>query len=191
MNTTTPVEKIVSLLTGAGYRPLATPLVLAGVKFEIPAALVGTGILPDLIIVADTALESEDRIRSKLEGISRALDVVRSKRPLTAVLAGPRPRTPVLDAISKVCRVLPVGSVASGNEDATLRNWLAVLMPLNLPQTSDAIADPMSELLHQVDHTDQTISALISAARRGEETVAETFHGLVTEVLDETELGHE
>jgi len=54
---------------------------------------------PDLIVVVDTAFETEERAKSRIESIARALDVVASKRPLTAILAGPRPRTSVLDAI--------------------------------------------------------------------------------------------
>src|SRR5258708_4784946 len=164
---TTPVEKIVELLVSAGYRRLVPPLTIVGLSFEVPAALVGTGAMSDLIVVADTAFETDQRIQKKLEGIARALDVARSKRPLTAVLAGPRPRTPVLDAMSKVCRVLPVGTVVDRDQDAALKNWLAVLMPLSLPQARGELADPMKELSRQVDTNDAVSAELMSAAPLG------------------------
>jgi hypothetical protein len=187
LTATTPVERIVELLADAGYRRLAIPLEIAGLRFEVPAALVGTGTTPDLVIVIDTAFDTDERAKNKLESIARALDVVRSKRPLTAILAGPRPRTPILDAMSKVCRVLPIGSMAQGDEETTLRNWLAVLMPLKLPQTSDATADPMNELMQQIGQVDDIVAELLSAAPRGSEQVEATLYRLVENPLTEAD----
>jgi hypothetical protein len=172
MTATTPVGKIIELLTGAGYKQLATPLEIAGLKFEFPAALLGTEPSPDLIVVCDTAFEPEERVRNKIQSIARALDVMKSKRPLTAILAGPRPRTATLDAMSKVCRVLPIGVAIDGDEEATLRNWLAVLMPLKLPETTDATGavDP---------HTEK----LLKAAPKGSEQVRTVLCDLVEEPL--------
>jgi hypothetical protein len=140
--TATPVETVVAILVAAQFRRLETPIVVAGVKFEFDAVLVGTGTMPDLVLVADTATEKEERIRTKIEGLARALDVVRSKRPLTAILAGPRPSTQMLDAVSKVCRVLPVGTSADEDDDAALTNWLSVLMLLTLPQNQPGNCRP-------------------------------------------------
>src|SRR5450631_410277 len=129
MSTITPVDSITALLKQAGYRLLPTPLEIAGMKFNVTAALVGTGTLPDLIIVADTLTDPDERTRSKLEAIARALDTVKSRRPLTAVLTGPRPNSSVMEAISKICRVLPIGSSKPEEAEAAMKNWLAVLMP--------------------------------------------------------------
>lgn len=183
MTATTPVGKILELLTGAGYKQLATPLDIAGLKFDFPAALLGTGPSPDLILVFDTAFEPEERVKTKIQGMARALDVMKSRRPLTAILAGPRPRTATLDAMSKVCRVLPIGVAVNGDEEASLRNWLAVLMPLQLPQTTDATADPMAELLQQVGAPDPYTQKLLSAAARGSEQVRTALCELVEEPL--------
>jgi hypothetical protein len=188
LTSVTPVERILSLLDAAHFRRLNTPIVIAGVRFEFDAVLVGTDSMPDLVIVVDSTVEKDDRIRTKIEGVARALDVVRSKRPLTVIVAGPRPRPAMLDAIAKVCRVLPVGSLTSGDEEATLKNWLAVLMPLNLPQASNAIADPLRELLQSVDAEDPVIARLLEAAPRGAGEVETVFHGIVQETLDAAEL---
>jgi len=176
MTAVTPVDSIVRLLEQAGYKRLPTPLEIAGLKFDVSAALVGTGALPDLIIVADTVSDSDERTRSKLEGIARALDNVNSRRPLTAVLAGPRPDTKVMDAISKICRVLPIGSSKPEEADAALRNWPAVLLPLNLPQASEAIADPIAELQTAVGEADPFANDLIAATAQGKATVERLFH---------------
>ena len=61
MNDITPVGRITSMLLEAGYRSVSTPLVIGGLKFDFPAALVGTDPSPDLILIADTAFEQEER----------------------------------------------------------------------------------------------------------------------------------
>lgn len=43
MSFNTPVDSITALLKQAGYRLLPTPLEIAGMKFNVTAALVGTG----------------------------------------------------------------------------------------------------------------------------------------------------
>jgi hypothetical protein len=188
LTTATPVERIVELLGVAHFHRLEMPIAIAGVKFEFDATLVGTQSMPDLVIVVDTTLEKDDRVRTKIEGVARALDVVRSKRPLTVILVGPRPRTAMLNAIAKVCRVLPVGTVTGSDDDSILKNWLAVLMPLTLPQASDAIADPMRELLQSVHPNDPIVSELLAASPRGADQVQAAFHKLVQEALERAEL---
>ena len=136
MNDITPVGRITSMLLEAGYRSVSTPLVIGGLKFDFPAALVGTDPSPDLILIADTAFEQEERLVAKLEGVARSLDVARSKRPLTVVIAGPRPSSANLETMSRVCRVLPTGTVLDRDTEDSLRNWLAVLLPLRVARQS-------------------------------------------------------
>ena len=56
MNDITPVGRITSMLLEAGYRSVSAPLVIGGLKFDFPAALVGTDPSPDLILIADTII---------------------------------------------------------------------------------------------------------------------------------------
>lgn len=183
MTAMTPVEGISEVLSGAGYHRLPAPLRIAGLTFEFPAVFVGIAERPDLIVVADTAFDSEQRILKKLEGVARALDVVRSTRPLTAVLAGPRPGTATLDAMSKVCRVLPVGTVLGSDPDAALRSWLSVLMPLHLPQPTSGLADPLGEIARQVGDLDPAFGEVLRAAPQGAEAVQARLHELIAESL--------
>ena len=187
MTATTPVEKIVELLTDVGYKRLATPLDIAGLKFDFPAVLLGTDPSPDLIVVFDTVFETEERVKNRIQNVARALDVMKSKRPLTAILAGPRPPTATLDAMSKVCRVLPIGAAFEGDEEAALRNWLAVLMPLQLPPTTDATADPMAELLQQIGDPEPNTKRLLDAAPHGSEQVRTVLCELVEQPLLEAD----
>ena len=190
MTARTPVERVAEILRGAGYRRVATPREIAGVKFELPMALVGNPPSPDLVVIADTAFEDERRILKTIEGVARALDVARSKRPLTAILAGPRPRSSVLDAMSRVCRVLPIGTVvADSDPDAVLRNWLAVLMPLRLPEPTAGIADPMNEIAGRLVGIDPELTELLSLAARGSDAVKNRLHELVSSRLGDEAAG--
>lgn len=183
MTAPTPVDHVGEVLSGAGYRRIAMPLEIAGLKFDLPAAFVGASPSPDLILVADTAFESEHRILTKLQGIARAMDVVRSKRPLTAVLAGPRPSSAVLDSMSRVCRVLPIGTILDESPDATLRNWLAVLMPLNLPEPSASIADPLTEIASQLGGLQPEVAGLVDLAQHGADAVQARLHEIISAPL--------
>jgi hypothetical protein len=98
MNAPTPVDRVAEFLVAAGFRRLGTPLEIAGLKFDFPIAFVGSPPSPDLILIADTAFDNEQRILKKVESLARALDVVESKRPLTVVVAGPRPHSATLEA---------------------------------------------------------------------------------------------
>jgi hypothetical protein len=191
MTASTPVDRVAELLAGAGYRRVATPLEIAGLKFELPAAFVGASPSPDLILIADTAFEDELRILRKIEGIARAMDVVRSKRPLTAVLAGPRPSSAILDSMSRVCRVLPIGAPLGEDPDATLRNWLAVLMPLNLPEPSASIADPLTEIAGQLGGLQPEVAGLVDLAQHGSDAVQARLHEIISETLADEYRDHE
>jgi hypothetical protein len=143
MTPSTPVERVVAILKEAGYRELSLPLTVASVPFEFAAALVGTGKSSDLIVVVDTVYDSDALTRQKIDGLGRALDVAGSRKPLTAILAGPKPHDPTLEAIGLVCRVLPVGTPTGA--DAT-----RLLLPLQLPNPSEFTADTPGELARQL-----------------------------------------
>lgn len=179
--TATPMDRVASMLDDAGFRRVTTPLAIAGLKFDLPMVFIGSNPSPDLILVADTAFEPERRILQKVEGVARALDVVGSKRPLTAILAGPRPNSGVLDALSRVCRVLPIGSVSDGDPDTNLRNWLAVLLPLRLPAPSRGIADPLAEVSRNLDGLEPAVAELVDRAEGGVEAVQARLYELVAE----------
>jgi hypothetical protein len=187
MTATTPVERVAAVLVASGYRRLEMPLRIGGLDFDLAAAFLGDKLSPDLVLVADTAFDSEQRIQQKLEGVARVLDVMRSRRPMTAVLVGPRPRSTTLDGISRVCRVLPVGD-AEG--DASLRDWLAVLLPLDLPEPADEGGD-LAETFDDGTGRDEMTAALLAAARQGEGAVRERLHALIAEPFDSNDVSLE
>jgi hypothetical protein len=185
MTVPSPVERVAGVLEKAGYRRISTPLEIAGLKYDLPAAFVGSTPSPDLIVVADSAVEEAHRILRKIEGVGRALDVVGSKRPLTAVIAGPRPTTAVLVAMSKVCRVLPIGVISDVDADMVLRNWLAVLMPLDLPAPGARLADPLKEITAQLDGLSPDVRGLADFAPQGADAVQTKLYEIITDALNE------
>ena len=185
MTATTPVERISDILAEAGYRRLSGPLKVAGLVFDFPAVFVGADRSADLILVADTAFEAAARIQRKVEGVGRALDVLRSKRPVTVVLAGPRPEAEVIDAMTKVGRVLPVGTQVDQDPAVALRNWLAVLLPLTLPQPSQDVVDPLASVQAASSDIDAQIRGLIDVAARGADAVETNLHDILKKTLGE------
>lgn len=184
MNASTPIEGVVEILTGSGYRRLSSPLSIAGLSFEFPAALIGENPSPDLVLVADTAFEADTRILRKVEGVARALDVARSKRPLTAILVGPRPTAAVLDAMTKVCRVLPTGVIRPDDTSGLLQNWLAVLLPLALPEPSQNVTEPLESIVHRSDDLDKGIIEIVALGAQGVDAVQARLHELLNTSLE-------
>ncbi len=178
MTAAAPVERVVSVLVAAHYKPVETPITVAGMSFDFPAVLLGPPRSSDLIVVADAATESERRIVQRVEGLARALDAMRSKRPMTLVLSGPRLRQPAIDALSRVCRVL---SVDDASDAAALNNAIAVLLPLELPLAEEDIEEGR---LPAAESQDEIIGALIAEAAGGEDAVKARLYELIEEPFD-------
>jgi len=140
----------------------------------------------DLIIVIDTLVDSEERIRQKVEGLSRALDLVASRRPLTVVLVGPPPRPAIVEALGRVSRVLSVGTPTGDTAERFLADTLAVLLPLALPDASEAVVDPLTEIRrHLPDDFDRNVIApMFAAATGGSEAVKEALRELLEAPLE-------
>jgi hypothetical protein len=180
---TTPVERVADMLAGAGFERVSVPVRIAGLAVDMPAAFVGLQPSPDLVLIGDTTRQTARQLQQAIEGVGRALDSVRSRRPLTLVIAGPRPESAVLGALSRYARVLPVGEIA---DQASLENWLAVLLPLNLPETGVVRGGAASlDALRAV--ADPLALDLIDQAELGETAVAERFHALVEASFEDIE----
>lgn len=160
---------------------------MASVPFEFSAVLVGTDRAPDLIVVLDTVEEQEVRLQRKVEGLSRALDVVGSRRPLTAILVGPKPQTATLDMLGRVCRVLLVGTPLGDGAEESVEESLAVLLPLQLPESADTVADTAGELArHLPSGIDPAVfEAIMAAAPTGADGIEQVLRSLLAEPFAE------
>jgi len=177
--TATPVERVVSMLVAAQYKAVQTPLPIAGLSFDFSAVLVGPPRSADLIVVADAATESERRIVQRVEGLARALDALRSRRPMTLILTGPRLRQSALDALSRVCRVL---GVDDASDAVALKNAIAVLLPLDLPEAEEDVEEGR---LPAAESHDEIVRALVAEAANGEDAVKERLYELIEEPFDD------
>lgn len=180
-----PVEQVVSVLEEAGYEIIEQPRAIGGIPFEFAAMLAGRSSL-DLIALVDLAVDADDEhIRRRVEGLARALDLVRSRRSLTLVLVGPRRGAGLIQSIVGVARVLPVGS--PGDEDeADLRDALAVLLPLEVATEDDGAADSWAAARDRMvaAYPDDS-EAVLSAAPLGKAAVENALRETLREPIDD------
>ena len=139
----TPLERAITLLKDNGYRSVKQPLGVGSATYSFDAVLTAEQSL-DLVLLQDTTLGSGERIRREVIAFGRSLDVLGSRRTLTLVLVGQPIDPSTIESLSQVCRVLPVGPLEDG--EARLRDWLAVLLPLKLPDPADMQGDWSSDV---------------------------------------------
>ncbi|MGH2500163.1 MAG: hypothetical protein ACRDF0_08770 [Candidatus Limnocylindria bacterium] len=141
MSASEPVQRVVALLEGAGYEAIEQPRPIGGIPFEFAAMLAGVGSL-DLIAVIDVDTESDrGRLRGRVEGLARALDLVRSRRSLTLVLVGVRPEPELVQALARVGRVLLTTAPPGDEGEVEMSDTLAVLLPLQIAADPESAAE--------------------------------------------------
>jgi hypothetical protein len=180
------VTRVLETLERAGYERIAQPLDVGGIPFSFVATLVRKDSL-DLVIVIDTIAEAdESRVREHVEGLSRAMDVVGSRRAVTVIAVGPRPSLTLWNALWGVARVLAVADGDQTTTDTELEDSLAVLLPLSLATESDAV--PLSwaivrdELVKK--HKTAEMEALITSATDGAPSVQHQIHEILLGALE-------
>lgn len=179
MTDSTPVGLVAATLEEAGYLRIVDDLRVGGLKFQFPAAFVKTDSSADLILVADIASESETQLARKVDGVARALDIARSTRSLTLVVTGPRPSAGALESLSRVCRVLPTGNISGADGTEILNNWLAVLLPLTLPQPESVVSDSLARIQASAKELDEATRKLIDTAHQGRYAVSEALYLMI------------
>jgi hypothetical protein len=141
----------------------------------------------DVVTVIDLTSDTAERaFVQRVQALARALDLARSRRPLTAVLVGAMPDEGTVETLSRVCRVLPVGAPSEQSADQTLRDWLAVLLPLPELEDLSGVADWEAELSKELAAAgnDEQTKKLKSAAFRSAEAVEVEFaNSIKTEVM--------
>lgn len=177
MSYTQPVERVVELLESGNYRPLKNPIEIGTLSFEFAEVMAGTDTLFDLIVIADTTVESnETRLRRKVEALARALDMVESRRPLSLVLVGPSLSDITFRELSRICRVLQPGTPTGADAERELRDVLAVLLPLEVAAGGAASIHPLADVRARLPATlGSGAEALIEAAPNGPRPVEEAL----------------
>lgn len=177
------LETVLSQLKTADFHELPVPLRIAGADFHFEAAAVGTGVSHDLVVVV-TSKTPIQRLTRLMAGLSRALDHLASKRPITLIRLGETPSHRERDELEGHGRLLLVGD--DEPSEADVKRAIAVLTPLVLPTTQSGGKDPMAEVRKALGPN--AISpehiVLVDAASSGAEAVRDSLKNYIDDVFD-------
>ncbi len=183
------------LVREGGYRALPQPFKIGSQSFDFTSALIAGDRANDLVIVVELkGGAADDLVTRRLLALTRALDVLHSKRPVTVVLTTGQPSSEAVKSISRVCRVLMVGNPVGPHALDAVRDWLAVLLPLTQPAAADVMLDWEADLRRTAAATagGPLMEALIAAAPQGQESVelvlSNRINGAVRPVLERAEV---
>jgi hypothetical protein len=181
-------DRVLDILVNEGsYSQLPRPFKVGSISFDFTHALVARERANDLVIVielkGDTA---DDGVVRKVMALTRALDVMRSKRPVTAVLTSGQPRSETIQLISKVCRVLPVGAPSGPDANSAVREWLSVLLPLAQQPAVETLFDWEADLAVAMATSSkgEFVDALLDAAVHGKDAVETVLADAINRFAD-------
>jgi len=168
-------DRVLDILVNEGhYSQLPRPFKVGSISFDFTHALVAGERANDIVIVIELQGDTvEDGVVRKVMALTRALDVMRSKRPVTAVLTSGQPRNETIQSISKVCRVLPVGAPSGPDAIGAVRDWLSVLLPLAHQPAVETLFDWKAELAVAlpISSRSQFVETVVGAAAQGKDAV--------------------
>ena len=194
MSSSPLIHAVQERLREAGYSDVPTPFKVAGVEFAFTGAMRGRGGRAlDLVLLIDTTTgdygdRDGDRVRQRVEALSRALDITGSRYVVTAILAG-AVLAEGIEALSETCRVLEIERSSlddqekPSDEDAKrqLDDRIRVLLPLTLPlpvvEVQNGSGPAMDQLVRALPADTDTalINVLIIASNDGEHAVADAI----------------
>jgi len=177
VNLQTPTTMVVELLEANGFQRVSSPLQVGTISFNLQCVLAGTRSSSELVVVEDRVEQPDEGIlRRQVDALSRALDVIRSTRPLTLVLVGPRPSDVAVRALTRTCRVLHVGTPTSADDSAALRDALAALLPLSIPTHEVLTTHPLSMLKSRLGGASEPwVDEILVASETGVNAVTEAL----------------
>ena len=179
------VDAVLAVLESAGFERLPKPLVVAGSTFDFDAAVMGTGVSHDLVVIASSTTESRRLVRL-LSGLGRTLDQADSAHPVSLVLLGEPPDGHALADLERHARVL---LVPIDPADKQIRQAVAVLLPLTLPSAAAQGGDPLTEVItmlgstHSAEHQE-----LIDTAPIGPGAVRESLRRYIDAAIQVDDL---
>lgn len=167
------IDKVLGVLQAAGFEQLPKPLTVADVAFDFDAAVMGTGVSHDLVVVASVDT-SPRRLVRLVASLSRTLDQVGSRRPVTLILLGEPQDVDAVADLGRHARLIAIESTTPTVDE--IRRAVAVLMPLTLPSATARGREP---LVHVAEVLDRPLSeeeqAFLRAARVGPDEVRSTL----------------
>lgn len=173
---------VLGVLQTAGFVQLPKPLVVADSSFDFDAAVVGTGVSHDLVVVASTETSRTKLVRL-LSSLGRTLDQVESRRPVTLALLGEDTGRSTTAALERHARVLEITGL--NPHVADVRRALAILMPLSLPSATVRGRDPLTQVTEILGGSlSDEQRELIAAARVGPDEVRTRLRWFIDGVSD-------
>lgn len=175
---TTSQSVVQILVNEGGYRELPQPMKVGSGSFEFAHALVAGDKANDLVLVIELKPNTpDDAVVRNVLGLTRALDVLRSRRSVTAVLTSGQAAPETIRSMSRVCRVLPIGAPQGPKAQDAVRDWLAVLLPLANPVSAVAVIDWRADILSTLPTSaaGEFADRLLAAATGGAEAVEAAF----------------
>jgi hypothetical protein len=190
MTTSESVTQI--LIEEGGYKELPRPLKVGSLSFDFAHALVAGDKANDLVVVIELKGDTADEgVIRKVLSLTRALDVLQSKRSVTVVLTSGQVSTEIVQSISRVCRVLAVGAPSGPKAMDAVRDWISVLLPLIQPPPVETLVDWQSDLRSSIPKNlaEPLMDELLIAASAGrsavEQVLSSTIQARVASVLEE------
>lgn len=141
------LESVLRVLDAAGFERLPKPLVVAGSSFEFDAAVKGTGVSHDLVVLATSNTPAHYLVRL-LSALSRTLDQVESRRPVSLVLLGDPVDAATMTGLEQNARVLAIDS--DDPDPDQISRAIAVLLPLKLPTLQTAGRPPLAVVVEKL-----------------------------------------
>lgn len=185
----TTAETVYKILTQeGGYRSLGKTIKIGSQTFEFTYVLVAGERANDLVIVIELTGASDDaQVTRSVLAFTRALDVLGSKRSVTAVLTSGQADNDLVNSISRVCRVLSVGAPSGPLAEELVRDWLAVLLPLKSPPPVEHLADWKASLEKQLDDTNNeySVGRFVQLAEESKESVEAALAFEISTFADE------
>lgn len=174
---TAAIEAVLEALERVGFQRLPKPLAVSGTSFDFDAAVTGTGVSNDLVVVSAGDHDPE-RLLQLLSGLNRSLDRTASRRPVSLLLLGTRPEHGVLAELEAHARVLLMEDDSPAPDD--VHDAVAVLLPLHIPAATQLATEPLDELSeHLGDTMTDEHHLLVDAARVGPEAVRSAFQAML------------
>lgn len=185
----TTCEKVVEVLVSkGGFRVLPKPFNVGSLAFDFSHALVGGEKSNDLVVVIELKSGTVDAdVVRKVFALTRALDVLRSRRSVTVVLTVGQASPDTVRSLARVCRVLSVGAPKGPNAEQELHDWLSVLLPLTLPAQVEDTGEWEAELKQKISAENDVVFVhdLLRLSNEGERAVEERLRLAIDNAIDE------
>lgn len=146
---------IQQILLESGYTPHDEPLRVVDLSFRFDSVLTGPNEQNTLVLVVQQDQPDIDSVHRRLIRLTRALDRVGSRRPITLVLIGLYSDPFKLERLNELARII---TVTPDSKEDEVTKLLGPLLPLEIPQPVESLFDIREELYNRLKKKHQGVS---------------------------------